>query len=70
MKSVIRKGGVQETKISSAALLHIISTVRLERLHESNRSPRESVTDKTKLKLDREVGGGCFFLFACLALFH
>ena len=27
-------------------------------------------TDKTKLKLDMEVGGGCFFLFPCLALFH
>ena len=31
MKSVIRKGGVQKSKISSAALLHIISTVRLRK---------------------------------------
>ena len=30
----------------------------------------DGTTDKTKLKLDREVGGGCFFLFPCLALFH
>ena len=31
MESVIRKGGVQKSKISSAALLHIISTVRLRK---------------------------------------
>ena len=31
MKSFIRKGGVQKSKISFAALLHIINTVRLRK---------------------------------------
>ena len=35
MKSVIRKGGFQKSKISAAAILYIISTIRLERLYES-----------------------------------
>ena len=30
-----RKGGFQKSKISSATILYIISTVRLERLYES-----------------------------------
>ena len=38
--------------------------------HFSSILPRSAKDDKTKLKLDREVGGGCFFLFPCLALFH
>ena len=36
---------------------------------KSNETANGMITDKTKLKLDREVGGGCFFLFQVFRCF-